>query len=175
VQQRHHRIVTDEALTWVDATVSGGSETLVSDASHGGASGASGVSGAATPRKSGRAAAEARYLQLVRDDLPTLARAGRWVVRDDHCFGRILLDHAVGGCWYDALDRRKVGFRQLDDQQLASAITLAERISAEGDPLLRRLNEQSLGWRGKGRADRAVGCGPAQAPARPRQPVRQAR
>lgn len=71
-------------------------------------------------------------------------------MRDDHCFGRILLDHAVGGCWYDTLDRRRVGFRQLSDEQLEATVALAERIRAQGDPLLRRLNQQSLAWRGKG-------------------------
>lgn len=93
---------------------------------------------------------EARYRQLVLRELPRLATAGRWVVRADHCFGRIVLDHTVGGCWYDVLDRRRgPAFTQLSDDQLRSAITLGERILAEGDPLLRRLNEQSLRWRGK--------------------------
>ena len=40
-------------------------------------------------------------------------------------------------------------FTQLSDDQLRSAIALAERILTEGDPLLRRLSEQSLRWRGK--------------------------
>ena len=81
---------------------------------------------------------QARYRQLVLRELPRLATAGRWVVRADHCFGRIVLDR-----------RRGPAFTQLSDDQLRSAITLGERILAEGDPLLRRLNEQSLRWRGK--------------------------
>ncbi|RFU19408.1 hypothetical protein [Geodermatophilus marinus] len=92
----------------------------------------------------------ARYRALVLDELPRRARAGRWVVTADHCFGRIVLDHAVGGRWYDALDRRRSpAFTQLDDDRLAAAVALAERIAAEGDPLLRRLDAQSLAWRGK--------------------------
>lgn len=92
----------------------------------------------------------ARYRHLVRSELPSLGLAGRWVVTKDHCFGRILLDHAVGACWYDVLDRRRSpAFDQLDDEQLAAAIALAERITREGDSLLRRLNRQSLAWRGK--------------------------
>lgn len=92
----------------------------------------------------------ARYRQLVRHDLPQLGQAGRWVVTKDHCFGRILLDHAVGGCWYEVLDRRRSpAFDQLDDERLAAAVALAERIVREGDSLLRRLNTQSLAWRGK--------------------------
>jgi hypothetical protein len=98
----------------------------------------------------GRAELEARYRQLVLRDLPQRAAEGRWVVRADHCFGRIVLDHTVGGCWYDVLDRRGgPAFRQLTDDQLRAAVALAERIVAEGDPLLRRLNAQSLAWRGK--------------------------
>ncbi|SNS21671.1 hypothetical protein SAMN06893096_102547 [Geodermatophilus pulveris] len=97
-----------------------------------------------------REALLARYRQLVLDELPRRARAGRWVVTADHCFGRIVLDHAVGGRWYDVLDRRRSpAFAQLDDDRLAAAVALAERIAAEGDPLLRELDAQSLTWRGK--------------------------
>ena len=97
-----------------------------------------------------RAGLEARYRELVLRDLPRRAVDGRWVVRADHCFGRIVLDHTVGGCWYDVLDRRRgPAFTQLSDDQLRAAIALAERIVADGDPLLRRLNDQSLRWRGK--------------------------
>lgn len=97
---------------------------------------------------SARAGLEARYRQLVLRDLPRQAAAGRWVVRADHCFGRIVLDHAVGGRWYDVLGRRRgSAFLQLDDGQLTSAFALAERIAAQ-DPLLRQLNGQSLAWRG---------------------------
>jgi len=72
------------------------------------------------------------------------------VVTADHCFGGILLDHAVGGRWYDVLDRRRsLASAQLDDDQLAAAVALAERVLAEGYPLLRELDAQSLAWRGK--------------------------
>jgi hypothetical protein len=82
--------------------------------------------------------------------LPQLARDGRWVVTADHCFGRIVLDHAVGGRWYDVLDRRRSpAFAQLDDAALARAVELAERMLREGDPLVRDLDAQSLRWRGK--------------------------
>ena len=93
----------------------------------------------------------ARYRRLVDVELPAAARAGRWVVVADHCFGRILLDHAVGGCWYDHLDRRTrvPAHRQLSEAQLTGTVAMAERVLAEGDGLLRRLDAQSLGWRGK--------------------------
>ena len=97
-----------------------------------------------------RAELLARYRELVLGELPQRARAGNWVVREDHCFGRIVLDSTVGGCWYDVLDRRRSpAFAQLDDDQLAAAVALAERILAEGDPLLRELDARSLQWRGK--------------------------
>jgi proline racemase len=92
----------------------------------------------------------ARYRELVLDRLPARAREQRWVVTADHCFGRIVLDHAVGGRWYDVLDRRRSpAFAQLDDDRLAAAVALAEQIDAEGDPLLRELDRQSLAWRGE--------------------------
>ena len=99
-----------------------------------------------------------RYRALVLEELPCRARAGRWVVTADHCFGRIVLDNTVGGCWYDVLDRRRSpAFGQLDDAQLAAAVALAERIATEGDPLLRELNARSLAWRGKAPRRPAVG------------------
>lgn len=91
----------------------------------------------------------ARYRRLVLTELPHRGAAERWVVRADHCFGRIVLDHAVGACWYDVLDRRRgPAFAQLDDDQLRRAVALAEQIDAGGDPVLRGLNDQSLAWRG---------------------------
>ena len=96
-----------------------------------------------------RAELEARYRSLVREQLPAAAREHRWSLRDDHCFGRVLLDDAVGGCWYDVLDRRRTAFVQLDDDQLAGAVALGERLLVEGDPLLRELDDRSLAWRGK--------------------------
>jgi hypothetical protein len=98
---------------------------------------------------SGRVELERRYLELVRRQLPVAAREGGWVLRDDHCFGRVLLDDAEGACWYDVLDRRRTAFRQLDDDQLAGAVALAERLLVDGDPLLRELDARSLAWRGK--------------------------
>ena len=96
-----------------------------------------------------RAAQLARYRRLVSVELPARARQDGWVLRLDHCFGRVLLDHAVGARWYDVLDRRSAAYRQLDDAQLAGAVQMGEQLLAEGDPLLRRLDGQSLTWRGK--------------------------
>jgi hypothetical protein len=52
-------------------------------------------------------------------------------------------------------DRLPSAFAQLDDARLAAAVALAEAIAAEGDPLLRRLDAQSLVWRGKRSVDGA--------------------
>ncbi|WP_432497978.1 hypothetical protein [Kineococcus gypseus] len=91
-----------------------------------------------------------RYRELVGRELPAAAARGRWVLRADHCFARVLLDDAVGACWYDVLDRRAgAAHRQLDDAQLAHAVAAGERLLAEGDPLLRELDARSLRWRGK--------------------------
>ena len=98
----------------------------------------------------GRAELLARYRVLVDDALPAAARAGGWSLRLNHCFGRVLLDDAVGGCWYDHLDRRAgPAYRQLDDDQLSGAVALGERLLTERDPLLRTLDARSLAWRGK--------------------------
>ena len=81
--------------------------------------------------------------------LPARAAREGWALRRNHCFGRVLLDDAVGGSWYDVLDRRHAAYRQLDDERLAHAIAQGERLLHEGDPLLRELDAQSLRWRGK--------------------------
>lgn len=97
-----------------------------------------------------RAALLIRYRALVDAELPAAAARERWVLRANHCFGRVLLDDAVGGCWYDVLDRgRGAAYRRLGDAQLAHAVAQGERMLAEGDPLVRELDGRSLAWRGK--------------------------
>lgn len=92
----------------------------------------------------------ARYRQLVLRELPERAARERWVVHADHCLGRVVLDHAVGGRWYDVLGRgRGPAFERLSDEQLARAVELAESIADGGDGALRPLDAQSLAWRGK--------------------------
>lgn len=97
-----------------------------------------------------RAELEERWLDLTRRELPARARAERWALREDHCFQRVLLDAACGGRWYDSVAGRPA-YRHLDEPRLAAAVALAERLAAEPDAgtLLRRLNADSLHWRGK--------------------------
>ncbi len=96
-----------------------------------------------------RAALLARYRHLVGERLPARAARERWVVRHDHCFARIVLDHAVGAAWKTVLTGREPAWRQLDAAALRSAVAVAEAIDAGGDAALRRLDAQSLAWRGK--------------------------
>lgn len=91
-----------------------------------------------------------RYLELTRELLPREAGRRGWRLREDHCFMRVLLDDLCGDCWYRVLDKRLVAYKQLNNDQLRHVVRLAERILAEGEPLLDGLNRQSLRWRGKG-------------------------
>jgi hypothetical protein len=95
----------------------------------------------------GRAALLRRYRELVLEEMPCRARAEGSVVVADHCFGRIVLDHAVGGRWYDVLDRRSDRYES-EPGAWASASTAAvlERMDTEW---LRRLDLDLL-------ADRAT-------------------
>ena len=90
---------------------------------------------------------ETEWLALTRDTLPSLAGARGWPVSADHCFQRILLDHAVGGRWYDHVARRPA-YRHLVDERLAAAVDLGRRV-VSGESDLNALNRQSLAWRGK--------------------------
>lgn len=90
-----------------------------------------------------------RYLELVRELLPREAQQRGWRVHNDHCFMRIALDHACGGCWYDHLDRRLRAYKQLTSEQLRTAVACGERMLAEGELAVEALNRQSLAWRGK--------------------------
>ncbi|TWU46585.1 hypothetical protein [Rubripirellula reticaptiva] len=90
-----------------------------------------------------------RYLELTRKELPAKARLGGWIVKDDHCFMRIILDQLFQGCWYDHLDRRLVAYKQLNNEKLTQVIALAETLLAGDTEILARWNHESLQWRGK--------------------------
>lgn len=89
------------------------------------------------------------YFQFTRHRLPERAKRGGWVVSADHCFQRIILDNVLGDAWRNQLTARAPAYRQLTDGQLDQAVELARQIDQEGDALLRRLNQNSLCWRGK--------------------------
>jgi len=94
-----------------------------------------------------RRAREQRWLTLTRETLPALAAGRAWPVRADHCFQRILLDHACGGCWYDHIAARPA-YAHASDAILAAATALGEAV-ADGTADLSDLNDRSLRWRGK--------------------------
>ena len=89
---------------------------------------------------------EKRWFELTREILPALANDRAWPIRFDHCFQRVLLDHAVGGFWRDAID--PPAYRNADDDTLARAIGIGEDAVA-GKRDMTALNRQSLVWRGK--------------------------
>ncbi len=95
----------------------------------------------------------AEYQRIVRIELPAAARAGKWILRFDHCFARVILDALFNDCWYAHLDRRRgrSAESQLNIRQLTQAIAHARAMLALGDPEVCRLNERSLVWRGKHR------------------------
>jgi hypothetical protein len=90
-------------------------------------------------------ALQERWLALTRTVLPGLARARDWPVSADHCFQRILLDNACGGCWYDHIPARPA-YRHADPALLARAVALGEAAIA-GEVDLHTLNDRSLSWR----------------------------
>lgn len=96
---------------------------------------------------SNRVALEAEWLKLTRRTLPALAGGRGWPVSLDHCFQRILLDHAVGGRWYDHVAGRPA-YRHLGQAALARAVALGRAVAA-GRADVAALNRQSLVWRGK--------------------------
>jgi hypothetical protein len=91
-----------------------------------------------------------QYLELTNQVLPQLASSRKFPVRYNHCFQRIILDNLFGRCWYEVLERnREPAYKQLSEDQLEQAITLANSIIAQPDSYLKQLNQNSLRWRGK--------------------------
>ena len=88
------------------------------------------------------------YICFTKEILPALARSGRknWPVSSDHCFQRIVLDHVCGGVWYEYIGRP--AYKNFTKDQAQRAVKLCEDI-ANGHVDLRKLNQQSLIWRGK--------------------------
>ena len=83
---------------------------------------------------------------LTRETLPALAAARGWPVSADHCFQRILLDHACGSRWYDHIAARPA-YRHAPPEILSRAIALGTA-AVRGEVDLSMLNRQSLAWRG---------------------------
>ncbi|MEM6611560.1 MAG: hypothetical protein AAF652_04770 [Cyanobacteria bacterium P01_C01_bin.72] len=91
-----------------------------------------------------------RYLELVKQELPRLAKQRQFPVRFNHCFARIILDNLFGRCWYEEINRKKgAAYKQLSVEQLQRAIEIAEAIINYPDTYIQELNQNSLRWRNK--------------------------
>jgi hypothetical protein len=96
------------------------------------------------------AALTSEWERLTKRVLPQRAAREKWPIRFDHCFQRVALDHAFGGCWYEHLDRKKgAAIKQIHTPALAKAVAAARRMEAEGVGAVRPMDERSLLWRGK--------------------------
>ena len=97
-----------------------------------------------------RAALVEEWERLTKRSLPELAKAHKWPIRFDHCFQRVALDAAFGGCWYEHLDRKKgAAIKQIGAADLARAVAAARRMAEEGAGAVREMDQASLRWRGK--------------------------
>ena len=91
-----------------------------------------------------------RYLELVNQKLPSLAKQRQFPVRFNHCFARIILDNLFGCCWYEAIARSSgAAYKQLSVEQLHQAIAIAQAIIDNPDSYIQELNFNSLRWRNK--------------------------
>ena len=92
----------------------------------------------------------AEWERLTKRALPALAAQGHFPIRFDHCFQRVALDAAFGGCWYEHLDRKKgPAIKQIGAEPLARAVAAARRMVEGGVEVVCKLDAQSLCWRGK--------------------------
>ena len=94
----------------------------------------------------------ATYMHLTKEVLPSMARSDltNWPVSEDHCFQRIILDQVCGGVWYEHLGRP--AYKHLTNDQAQRAVELCQGI-IEGREDLHQMNQQSLIWRGKQKAE----------------------
>ena len=105
-----------------------------------------------------RSALEAEWLALTRERLPAAARERGWPIHLDHCFMRVLLDHAHRDQWTRHVAKRPA-YKHVSDEALARAVEAGQAALA-GAADRPAMNRESLAWRGK--------AGPASARASPR-------
>ena len=90
----------------------------------------------------------ARYLELINDILPSIARARGFPITSNHCFGRVVLDNLFQGCWYNYLTVGRVAaYKQLDLTQLQQAVNIAQSLVELPTAHIISLNDRSLQWR----------------------------
>lgn len=86
------------------------------------------------------------YLDLVNNKLPEAAKKGRYPVRFNHCFARIILDNLYTKPWREVI--KAPAYKHLNEQQLTYAIKLAT-IMLQDPQECAKLNDISLRVRGK--------------------------
>jgi hypothetical protein len=86
----------------------------------------------------------ARWTELVKNTLPSMAQRHQWPVNEDHCFMRICLDSALGAPWHTVVKHPAI--RHLSNHQLTTAIAVAEGVVCH-PKTLHALNRQSISWR----------------------------
>lgn len=91
------------------------------------------------------------YLNITGEVLPQLARENNWVIRFDHCFQRVVLDNVFGEIWYNCLDKdsSKPAYKQIERDNLISAVKISREMVREGGQRVEELNEKSLQHRDK--------------------------
>ncbi len=94
--------------------------------------------GSGLPEAGERERLLARWENLTRRVLPSMAAAQGWPIRLDHCFMRVCLDAAFERPWHEAIPRPAV--RHAAVAELARAIAVAEwlRDAPEELPALNR-------------------------------------
>ena len=90
---------------------------------------------------------EAEWLDLTRRRLPAAARERGWPIHLDHCFMRVLLDHAYQDEWTGHVEGRPA-YKHVPEERLARAVE-AGRAALSGEADLAAMNRRSLDWRGK--------------------------
>ncbi len=93
---------------------------------------------------------ETAYLRLTNQVLPERAKRRHWVITENHCFQRIILDHHFGGPWYDYLPKRnQPAYQQLRNDQLGWCVYFAYQMYFAADDQVRSWNADSLAFRKK--------------------------
>lgn len=90
-----------------------------------------------------------RYFLLTETILPRDAFDFGWEIDRPESFQRVLLDYLFEDAWENHLDRDRVIYDQLSDDQLRQLVDLAAYLINGGAPRAAEMNRQSLAWRGK--------------------------
>ena len=89
-----------------------------------------------------------QYLELINHQLPEKAKQVTMPVRFNHCFARIVLDNLFQDCWYNHLSKKQPAYKQLNAEQIRTAITIAHTMLNNPESAI-AFNQNSLKWRGK--------------------------